>query len=269
MISQCFGLDNFYSSFISNKKPLVFYYDIWDKVLIEIMEMWQESMNYNYNPNNNPRNNKLRIQRIETGVLSSRYNGYSFESIRKLTMVINGEECISLDDAFVEIKKISNPKFGVTCHGDPQPSNIIISDDSSNWYLVDWEWSGHNHDFRLMFSHLYGWWATRLINIIERPEFIIRDNKIIINYKTNYSKVISKFQHMSKSMLIKNFDITQEDIDNVNRFLALLYLGDLRFLNVWGRMDYLPVLIGEAIKTICFINKKSIKVNPNFTFEME
>lgn len=267
MISECFGVDSFFSSFSLNKKPMEFYLDIWEKVLIEIMNMWKNSKDYNYSSSMNPRNNKARIERIENGVFNSEYNGYNLGSLKNLKIEVNGVEYLSIQDIFDEISKILEPKFGVTCHGDPQPSNIVISEDDDNWYLVDWEWSGKNHDYRLMFSHLYGWWATRLITLKSSPVFKVKDKKIIINYEVIKNDVISDFQNITFKMLQNNFNISEKDFDDINRFLALLYLGDIRFLNIWGRLDYLPVLIGESIKTVNYIKDKNSYINKNFTLE--
>lgn len=265
MVSECFGVDSFFSSYSLNKKPLHFYLDIWSNVLLEIMNMWKNSKNYAYDSNLNPRNNINRIMRIKNGVLNTEYNGYNLNSIKHLKIVVNGVEYLSLEDIFSEINKITDPDFGVTCHGDPQPSNIIISENDSNWYLVDWEWSGKNHDYRLMFSHLYGWWGTRLLNLKEFSSFKVKNGKLIINYDIIKNEEITEFQSIALKMLRENFDLTDNNINDINRFLALLYLGDARFLNIWGRFDYLPVLIGEAAKTISYIKDKKVQINKNFT----
>lgn len=267
MISECFGIDNFFTSYSLNKKPIQFYLKIWSKVLLEIINTWRNSKSYDYDPNLNPRNNNNRIKRIEKGVLNVEYNGYSINSIKHLKVEINGIEYFSLEDTFNEIKKIKNPDFGVVCHGDPQPSNIIISENDDNWYLVDWEWSGKNHDYRLMFSHLYGWWGTRLLSLKKFSTFEVLDGKLIINYEVSKNDEINEFQNMSWEILKNHFDLDASDIDDINRFLSLLYLGDVRFLNIWGRLDYFPVLIGEAIKTIGFVKDKKRKINQNFTIK--
>lgn len=270
MISECLGIDSFFSSYISNKKPLCFYLNIWESFLLEIINMWKNSMSYDYDPNLNPRNTINRIKRIKTSLLNTKYNGYNIEFLKHLKIEINGVNYSSLEEVFDEFDKIGNPGFGVTCHGDPQPSNIIISNDNNNnnnWYLVDWEWSGKNHDYRLMFSHLYGWWGTRLLNLKDYATFEVRDGKLVINYEIIENDEITEFQNISLNMLKGNFDLSINDIDDINRFLSLLYFGDVRFLNIWGRLDYLPILIGEAVKTICFINDKTLPINKNFTIE--
>ena len=198
----------------------------------------------------------------------SKYNEYKLKSISDCKIIINGKEYQSLNDTFDEIKNISSPTFGITCHGDPQPSNIIISN-KNKWYLVDWEWSGKNHDFRLMFSHLYGWWVTRMINIKNTPEFIVENNKLIINYEICKNELIDKFQLISNKVLKKYFDISVQDEKDINRFLALLYLGDIRFLDIWDKPDYLPILIGEATKTVNYLKFQSEDINLNFTYKNE
>lgn len=265
MISECLGIDNFFSSYSLNKKPIQFYFNIWNSVLLEILNMWKNSKNYNYKPALNPRNNAERIKRIKTGVLNTKYNNYSINTITDLKIEVNGVEYLSLKETFDEIEKITEPDFGIICHGDPQPSNIIISENNNSWYLVDWEWSGENHDYRLMFSHLYGWWGTRLLNLENFPIFKVENRKLVINYEIISNKEITRFQNMSFDMLKREFKLKSKDFDDINRFLALLYLGDIRFLDIWGRLDYLPVLIGEAVKTVSYIKNNRLSINNNFT----
>ena len=265
MVSECYGVDNLYTSLALNKKPLNYYYKIWNNVTQEIIKMWSLSKDSNYEPQKNPRNNTKRIKRIETNLYKIKYNNYLIKDLINLQTIINGVEYQSIAQTIKEIKKINNPEFGVTCHGDPQPSNIVVNDEK--WYLVDWEWSGKNHDYRLMFSHLFGWWATRMTKLKNSPYFNVIDDKLIINYKIEKNKIIDKFQKIASNNIRKNFDLGKKDIDDINRFLSLLYLGDIRFLNIWEKNEFLPVLIGEAIKTINYIKNNDSIINCNFTYK--
>lgn len=270
MISECKGVDSLYTSLINNKKTMDFHYKIWKNFLKELMSMWNLSKGV-YISEKNPRNNIIRIKRIEAGLLNAQYNGYTLKELWDKTIVINNKEYFSLSKAFDIIKTIGTPKFGITCHGDPQPSNIII-DEQGNWFLVDWEWSGNYHDYRMMFSHLYGWWNTRMTFLKKESKFVVTENKIIINYTLINNEIVNIFQKEAHKSLKKYFKITKNDVLDINKFLALLYLGDARFLSVWGKENYLPVLISEAIKTLEYTIKKEIsRVDTRFTFinEME
>lgn len=266
MISESKGIDNMYSSMISNKKTIEYYFVIWKDILVTIMNMWKNTMNYNYQPEKNPRKSKNRIERIKKGVYDILQYKFKIDNFFFYPVVINGIEYISLDETFKEIYNIGLPRFGITCHGDPQPSNIVI-DNKNKWYLVDWEWSGKNHDFRIMFSHLFGWWPTRMISLKNVTDIEIKNNKIYINYKIVNNSIVKLFQKESYKQLKKIFDITISDNDDINRFLSLLYLGDVRFLEIWGKKEYLPLLIGEAVKTANYIKDRKIKkINQLFTF---
>lgn len=265
LITESKGIDNFYTSLVSNKKPLEIYLNIWEDIVINLFEMWKKTKTYHYNKDANPRNNQKRIERIEKGIYELAYNNYKLNEIKNYPIIINGIEYFSLNEAMSLIKNVGDPSFGVTCHGDPQPSNVII-DDQNNWYLVDWEWSGTNHDFRIMVSHLYGWWATRMLNVTLLPVFEVYNKKVLIKYNVQEDNTIKNFQKIVYELLNKNFDISSSDTIDINKFLALLYLGDIRFLTIWEREYFLPVLLGEAIKTLNYCKNKDKKVDDHFTF---
>ncbi len=266
MISESKGVDSLYSSIILNKNTTEYYLDIWSKVLVSIVNMWKETKEYNYDSEKNPRNNKERIKRIKDGVYKTLLSFLRDDDCIYYPIVVNGIEYISLNETFKIIRKVGPPKFGVTCHGDPQPSNIVVTDDK-NWYLVDWEWSGKNHDFRIMFSHFFGWWATRMIRLKKSSGISIKSKKIVINYEISNYNEIDLFQQMAYKLVNKVLKISKNDSSDINRFLALLYLGDIRFLKIWEKCDYLPLLIGEAIKTANYVENKNIKnVDRMFTF---
>lgn len=266
MISESRGIDSLYSSMISNKKPTEYYLELWKKVLFSITDMWKKTKEHNYQSEKNPRNNVERIKRIKNGVHEALFNIFKNEDYINYPIVVNGIEYISLDTAFKIISEVGTPKFGVTCHGDPQPSNVVITD-NKDWYLVDWEWSGKNHDFRIMFSHLFGWWPTRMVRLKEIPGILIKNKKIFINYCVSNYNEISLFQMEVYKRISDVLNISINDFNDINRFLSLLYLGDIRFLKIWEKYDYLPMLLGEAIKTANYVVNKDIKnIDDKFTF---
>lgn len=266
MISKSNGVDSLYSSMISNKKTIESYLGLWKEFLLSITNMWSSTIDYNYQTEKNPRNNKNRIKRIKKGVYEVLFSIFKNDNYIYYPVVVNGIEYISLFDTFKIISEVDMPNFGIICHGDPQPSNIVITKDE-DWYLVDWEWSGKNHDFRMMFSHLFGWWPTRMISLKKVHDMIIKDKKIFINYDIMCDNEIKLFQNEAYMHVNNVFNINEKDSDDINRFLSLLYLGDIRFLNIWEKYDYLPLLFGEAIKTANYVINKNINsINTAFTF---
>jgi len=41
----------------------------------------------------------------------------------------------------------------------------------------------------------------------------------------------------------------EETVSDINRFLAALYFGELRFLRLWGREEFASTMFAQAIVT--------------------
>lgn len=141
--------------------------------------------------------------------------------------------------------------MGVVCHGDPQPSNIVVGN-SDEWYCVDWEWAGSNQDWRMMLSHLHGWWSTRCLALVAEPSAGVSGGCLKITYDAFLPAHLRPYQGiaMQAALAMSDGNLCEEDIRDINRFLAALYFGELRFLGLWGREAFASAILGQAVITI-------------------
>jgi len=137
----------------------------------------------------------------------------------------------------------------VVCHGDPQPSNIIVEREGNAWYCVDWEWSGSHHDWRMMFAHLYGWWPTRCAMLASESVVRANNNLLVIEHDTFLPNHLRRYQDIVLSTISMMPDGFLDEIaaSDINRFLAALYFGELRFLSLWEREAFAPSMLAQAV----------------------
>jgi thiamine kinase-like enzyme len=234
----------------TNEKKLV---DIWSDFIRILSTMWTKSANeYNNSSRISPRNFEQRFQRIKDSVKMMKINDTSLSSMYKREIKINEVYYPSIYEAFRNIFDIDPPQYKVFCHGDPQPSNIIVA--NKDWYLIDWEWCGW-HDWRMMFSHLYGWWFTRCSILSSYPQLSTRNYKLQLEYQLKVPDRFQIFIDKSKELfqnLCFNVDACEREknYNSTRKYLSLLYLGELRFLENWNRSDFAIPLIGEALKVL-------------------
>ena len=121
---------------------------------------------------------------------------------------------------------LTTAKF-VACHGDPHPGNIIIQD--NQWYWVDFEWVGGNHDWRMMLAHILGWWDCHFSNI-SFLEFSDTKKSTIISIKSYLPDHIVELKALARNLFLTMSENHEEDFYTINIYLMLLFLGHIRFL---------------------------------------
>lgn len=252
MVSECKGRQTMHSLIINALMPHDRLKETWHEVVLSLVETWQQTKHYPFMDMLCPRYHKARCHRIANGISSMAINGVRIADYASVPVIINGEEYPSIEKLLPEIGAVGKPSFGVTCHGDPQPSNVVV-DGSYFWSLVDWEWSGKHHDWRTMASHLHGWWPTRCSVLMSEPEFTIKDGRIFIDYSLMTPSRITEYQEEAvlayREMLGSSSDVT-----DINRYLAALYFGELRFLHIWSRQSYAVPFLAEAIKAAAHLS---------------
>ena len=268
MISECGGEQSLHSLIINSLLPQSRLRSIWHDVTEILTGIWQETRYYPFMDKLCPRYHQTRCQRITDGVYALEFNGISISDCVSMPIIINGEEYPSIQNTISEIFLVGDPKFGVVCHGDPQPSNVIVNQDCS-WMLVDWEWSGRHHDWRAMVSHFYGWWPTRCLTLIDEPQIRIEKGKIHIDYELSFSSHVLAFQGAAISAyrtMSEDNAFSSGDVEAINRYLATLCFGELRFLRLWKRECYLVPLLAEAVKIGAYLRGRSVPGISPFIF---
>lgn len=264
MISECRGEQTLHSLIINSLMSHDQLKRMWHEVVSTLVDTWQQTKYYPFMDMLCPRYHKARCQRIADGIYSMMINGVKITDCASLPIIINGEEYPSIKDLLPQIETIGKPLFGVTCHGDPQPSNIVV-DKNRSWSLVDWEWSGKHHDWRVMVSHLHGWWSTRCSVLMVEPEIRLERKRLYINYSLMVPAHLAEYQQEAASAYWSMSD-SLNDSEDINRYLATLYFGELRFLQFWGRQSYLAPFLAEAIKAVVRINGQTVPGDSAFIF---
>ena len=263
MISECPGEYTLHNAIVYGIKPHSELLNIWVDILDEIYELWRNSKIESFSQKNNLRNYQDRFNRIKDGVLNYKFisEGITLQNYSDYIIQVNGTDYCSLTELFDYLENMDEPSFSVFCHGDVQPTNIVISEDN-NWYFVDWEWVGNGYDWRMMFAHIFGWWGTRMTNMKSNPTIKIQNQRIVIEIDEIISDFIYEYQTIAISLFHKMTDKNsiRTDIRAINKYLSLLYLGDIRFLHIWNREHCGALLLSNAVRVISAnktINKKN------------
>ncbi len=261
MISSCPGIDTLHSLILNSNKPHAFLEDVWISATDSLADLWVKTAEP-FRKDDCQRRHDERIERIREGVQNIRINSVSLKDHMDAPIIFNNQICPSLNEILKEIKDITEPEIGVVCHGDPQPSNIVVNDEK-NWFLIDWEWSGRQHDWRMMLSHMHGWWTTHYSSIGDTPKTSIDvEGNLVINIENIYCPYfVRQYQRQATKIytrLLEKRIATSQDTQDINRFLATLHLGDARFAPIWRKEVLIPLFIAVAA-SIC----RDIKVGNN------
>lgn len=249
MVSECRGIHTLHHLIVNSDMPHSRLLVVWKDVVESLVRMWKSSQ-HQFQESLCPRFLPARLQRIKDGVNSAVVGGVKLADCWSLPVVVNGNEYSSISKSLERIARVGKPAKGVVCHGDPQPSNIVVGEDDA-WYCVDWEWSGSHHDWRMMLAHLYGWWSTRCVVLASESVVRVDQNRLVIEHDAFIPSHLQSYQDVAlsaASMMFGGFP-DEETTSDINRFLAALYFGELRFLGLWGREAFVASVLAQAVIT--------------------
>jgi len=250
MISECAGVHTLHHLIVSSDVPHSRLLVVWQDVVETLVRTWKASQ-HQFQEALCPRFFPARLQRIKDGVRSSVIGGVQLSKCWNMPIIINGSEYSSLSESLEKIAQIGKPSIGVVCHGDPQPSNIVVGE-GNMWYCVDWEWAGSHQDWRMMLTHLYGWWSTRCIALTSESVVRVAQNRLEVEHSTFIPAHLRPYQDIAlsaASMMSDGFP-DKETVCDINRFLAALYFGEMRFLSLWGREAFAASMLAQAVATV-------------------
>lgn len=260
MISECKGLNTLHGLVVNSDIPQHRLLAVWKDVLEVIVRMWEVSR-HPFQSVLCPRFFPARLERIREGLRHIAIGEIKLAEHWKKPIIINGKEYPSIAQSLEKVSQVGKPKTGVVCHGDPQPSNIVVGNDD-HWYCVDWEWAGPHQDWRMMVSHLYGWWSSRCLILTANPNLYVSERRIEIHYDSFLSPHLRSYQEQvlpAVSTMLADCP-HEEDITDINRFLSALYFGELRFLGLWGREVFASSMLAQAVITANQLGQSSDEI---------
>lgn len=250
LINETIGL-NTYAEILENeryKKETM--HKIWTDFLNEITFLWKRTTKKNQAGVSPSREFYSRHKRILEGIEQSTINDISLASLMDAEVNVNGKLYPSIRKTFDKLRDYQEPEYYVTCHGDPQPSNVVVNTETDEWELVDWEWTDERHDWRMMVAHLYGWWDTRALPDKTKTSFEVNDGVVTIDYETSNTSFVGTLKNDAYEATINylNERLKKEDCVSINNFLSLLLFGELRFLEHAKKINIMPLALGRAIE---------------------
>lgn len=253
LVYQCIGDATLHSEYVHRNIASSELRKIWHDVVEKITDMWLVSKEPVTEKTIFARDFDERLIRISESLktLPIGEHGETLFDYYCLPIIVNGERCSSIAQMLERFRGYKKPEFTVTCHGDPQPSNVIMNPNNLEWKLIDWEWSGIGHDWRMMAAHLYGWWKTRMVHFADTPRLKADRSGIVIDYEvegnTHEKEMGIVIKELNEKFGLKSSTADREAFE---LFVALLLVGEIRFAHIWRRENHIPYLLGEALKIL-------------------
>ncbi|UZN03404.1 phosphotransferase family protein [Cellulomonas sp. S1-8] len=133
---------------------------IWRDVVEDLERIWRSTAVPGFTPALATRSHSMRWRRAVQGLeWALPALGLGPGDTLDTRLVVNGRDHGALGAALDRLAGVPAPAVHVTCQGDPQPRNVLVEPDD-RWHLVDWEWAGTHHDWRMLLSHVIGWWQV-------------------------------------------------------------------------------------------------------------
>ncbi|MEU6022650.1 phosphotransferase [Micromonospora sp. NPDC047134] len=223
-------------------------YAIWRDVVVVLVTVWQSTARPGFDPAHATRKHDLRCRRGLRGLEEALTTDLGPPS-RWSSLVINGSNVGSWTRAFEQLLGVGRPDFHVTCHGDPHAGNVLLAPDGT-WHLVDWEWSGEYHDWRMMISHLLGSWYVRDLLNHASGATTATPAGLVLNYVAGASPQLRRFRDPAAEAFLKMTTPARaaQDLRDVARYVALLLLREIPRAALAGRRQLIAPLLGECIQ---------------------
>ncbi|MFA5935969.1 MAG: phosphotransferase [Patescibacteria group bacterium] len=250
MVTLCGGKETLHELIMKGSMPHTQMLSVWSEAVGELICLWQQTKR-TYVAENDPRNLCTRFRRIADGLIAYARKDIRLADVIDLPVMIDGKHYPSISTALAEAYQVRPPLFSVMCHGDFQPSNIIVNRDG-RWWLVDWEWAGEGHDWRNGFSHMFGWWTSRHLQLMNESSWERRQGSLhlstsgfIPRHLRPYIDAVSRLFKAQSTTSMRS-----QDCSDIQKYLALLYFGQIRFLPIWGRESFGIELLACALKAL-------------------
>jgi aminoglycoside phosphotransferase len=221
--------------------------DIFSSVLDAFCEVW-DMTSQEYSP-------ELKLRREPTSRAKKINNllGYYIDAevgdTENLEINLNGIQLGPIRRLLARaVDEFLAPSRYVVCHGDPNADNIMV-DHHGRWWLIDWEWLGL-HDWRVMISHLMGWWISNASFLSDAPQVRRSGNTLDLTYKIELHPLVPRFLEIAweKARSLAHKWGEPDFEKQINLQIGILLLGDIRFVEARDRVPYKLVLLGEGLR---------------------
>ncbi len=251
MLMEAIDGQTFHESVVKSTYDLSYLLEVYRKVLARFGEVWEKTAEPFSSTVSLARQPIPRAEKVRDAVSRRVFNGQALKEVVKNQVVVNGVETeYSLDSLLdLMVSCYSVPTHTILCHGDPNMDNIIINS-HMGWWLVDFEWVGR-HDWRIPASHFVGWWLSNASFLKGTPRVEV-NGTIRIDYQIGQSELVSALLAEARKFIEgmgNNFHEKQFE-RQIKLQLAILLLGDLRFLEARGRSQYAIPLLGEGLRLL-------------------
>ncbi|MFI7550783.1 phosphotransferase family protein [Micromonospora sediminimaris] len=223
-------------------------YAAWRDVVVALVTVWRSTARPGFDPGHATRNHDLRCRRglqgLEDALTTDLESPSGWSSL-----VINGSDMCSWAGAFERLLGVGRPDFRVTCHGDPHAGNVLVASDGT-WHLIDWEWSGDHHDWRMMVSHLLGSWYVRDLLDHASGTASATSDRLVLDYAIGETPRLRQFGIPAADAFRRMTTParTEQDLGDVARYVALLLLREIPQAVLAGRRHLIAPLLGECIR---------------------
>lgn len=217
---------------------------VWSDVVDTLVDLWQRTAASGFDPHLATRNHELRCHRGLQGLEYALAGNIAPQSL----IVVNGADCGTWADLFASLTDLGTPAVHVTCHGDPHAGNVLVGA-AGRWHLVDWEWSGNHHDWRMMISHLVGGWYIRDLIDGATGTLTTTPSGLTVDYA---ACDLPRLRHLGQpaATAFARMAGTDQDLTDVARHLALLLLREIPRAVQHRRSWLIAPLLGECARLL-------------------
>ncbi|MGH3370145.1 MAG: hypothetical protein ACRDPR_09090 [Nocardioidaceae bacterium] len=223
---------------------------VWTDVVNTLAAVWSRSARPGFDPDLATRNHGLRWGRA-VKALQWVFEELGLADAPWRHLVVNDVDHGPLDEILDRLAGIPLPAVHVACQGDPQPRNVLVDEDGE-WHLIDWEWAGLHQDWRMMTSHLVGWWYVEDVLATARGSINPAASAVFMSYQPPLTAelepwlrpVVGAFRGLTTP------DRHDQDLTALTMHIAMLLIREIPKVMEDGRPHLLAPLLGEAIRFI-------------------
>lgn len=217
---------------------------VWTDVVDALVDLWQRTAAPGFDAALATRNHERRCGRGRQGLTYALAGDVAPES----RIVVNGDDRGTWADLIAHLTNLGTPAVHVTCHGDPHAGNVLVDADG-RWYLVDWEWSGAYHDWRMMVSHLVGGWYIRDLIDTATGTLTRTPSDLTIDCAAGDLPRLRRLGQPAATAFAR-MGGTDRDLTDVARHLALLLLREIPRAVQHRRSRLVAPLLGECVRLL-------------------